>query len=787
MDKLNQLEILKEELNKVLQQEPIDNDLIIQLSQQIASLDNNKIRFSIDAGVIDRLGKELVARQETAVSELVKNSYDADSREVKLDFRDSDDKGGTLIISDDGDGMTREELVHGFMRISSTGKFHNPTSKKFKRKRAGKKGIGRFAVQRLGKRLTIITQTENSHFALKLVIDWDQYQKDLNLLAISNDLEVLPKKREKGTDLIIEDLRDKWTTASIKRIYRYVSDIIQPYILTEDKLSSDQNRIDETQDPGFFSTFSKTVGSNKTIIADEKSEIFKYSVATFEGWVDNSGQGIYSITSEKLDIDELGEIGSVPDDKNAPFEKLRKIKFRAYYFLLDSEFIPKMQNSHIRSFLRSQGSIRLYRNGFRVLPYGEPGDDWLRLDFSLRTRSILPSHGNNNFYGLVEMLDEEDVFTETSSREGLADSEELRQLQNFIYRTLMTGVIKVAEVRNVKVTTSQGKDDNDRWEATEIRIKNIFETIEELNEEIEGDNVENKRRRKRRINKIKDDLAELEKLQKSQQAKQIKERSMLRVLSSVGLSIAQFIHEIKYHMVSLKSDVSYLLDNLSNDSEALKRAVILDENFASFHTYTSYFDDVVSKNVSLEIQPLNMEVIITDFINSIGIESERSGISFVEPDFPLVRVFTRPMHPSEWSSIFFNFYTNSKKAIERQTKKGLLSHNKGKILIEVGEVDNVVFVEFSDNGDGIPEDLEERIFDEFFTTTSSKNFEDLDNNNEILGTGLGLKIVKDIVKSHRGSISVVSPKDEFSTTIRIEIPRLNDKDRKEYGLKSALY
>jgi len=782
MESLSRLEELKEELKKALQQKDIDNDLIIQLSQKIANLDESKVRFSIDAGVIDRLGKELVARQETAVSELVKNSYDADSKDVKLDFIDSDGADGTLVISDDGDGMTREELVDGFMRISSTGKIHNPTSRNYKRKRAGKKGIGRFAVQRLGKRLTIITQTESDPNALKLVINWDDYQKDLNLLAISNTLEVLPKNKEKGTELIIEGLRDKWSTASIKRIYRYVSDIIQPYTLTDEKLKNDKNRIEETQDPGFFTIFSKTNNGKRVVIADEKSEIFKYSVATFEGWVDNTGQGIYSIVSEKLGINELGEIGSDPDDINAPFNKIKKIKFRAYYFVLDSEFIPKMQSSHIRSFLKSQGSIRLYRNGFRVLPYGEPGDDWLKLDLSLRTRSILPSHGNNNFYGLVEMLDEEDVFTETSSREGLTDSEELRELQNFIYRTLMTGVIKVAEVRNIKVTTSQVKDENGRWETTDLRIKNIFKTIEELNDELDGDTVESRKKRKKRIDKIKDELTELQDIQKTEQAKLIKERSMLRVLSSVGLSIAQFIHEIKYSMVSIKSDVSYLLDNLEKNSESLKRAIVLDENFSSFHTYTSYFDDVVSKNVSLEVQPLNMEEIITDFIKSIGIESQRSGIKFIEPDFPLYRVFTRPMHPSEWASIFFNFYTNSKKAIDRQIKKGALPNRDGRILIDVGENDSMVYVEFSDNGDGIPEHIEDKIFDEFFTTTSSRDFEEIDSNNEILGTGLGLKIVKDIVKSHRGNISVVSPKNEFSTTIRIEIPKLTDKDRKEYGL-----
>ena len=219
----SKIKALKEQLNLELQKEISDNNLILSLSNEITSLDNENVRFSIDAGVIDRLGKELVARQETAVSELVKNSYDADSTEVKLTFVESENSGGTLKIEDNGDGMTRDELVNGFMRISSTDKIHNPKSRIFKRKRAGQKGIGRFAVQRLGRKLTIITQTANSQFALKLTVDWNKYVKDVDLLSISNTITTIEKTKEKGTDLIISELRDKWSVASIKRIYRYVS------------------------------------------------------------------------------------------------------------------------------------------------------------------------------------------------------------------------------------------------------------------------------------------------------------------------------------------------------------------------------------------------------------------------------------------------------------------------------------------------------------------------------------------------------------------------------------
>ena len=777
MDNSKQLLKLKEQLSQEVQKEHSDNNLILSLSNSIINLDDEQVRFSIDAGLIDRLGKELVARQETAVSELVKNCYDADANNVTLSFIDSDTIGGTLKIQDDGDGMNREELVNGFMRISSTDKLHNPVSRTYKRKRAGQKGIGRFAVQRLGNKLTIITQTLDSNDALMLTIDWDDYKGDTNLGSISNTLKIIPKKREKGTTLIISGLRERWSEAAIQRIYNYVSDIIQPFALTERKNIEDQTRIDDTKDSGFKTKFVKINDTVSKSIGNELLQFHSSAVATIEGWIDETGIGVYTIESNKLDINEIGQIGNNPDDNTIPFDKLKNVKFRAYYFIYDSDLVPKMQSTKIKKLAQSQGGIRLYRNGFRVLPYGEPSNDWLKLDKSLRTRSILPSHGNNNFFGFVELTDEENNFNETSSREGLTENDELIQLQNFIYRTIITGVIKVAEIRNVKVTTSQNKNEKGNWEKIEFRIKNIAHTLEELDKELENDtgSVEAKKRRKKRVKKVQDALEEIKKIQKEEQEKTFKERSMLRVLSSVGLTIAQFIHEIKYYMDNIQSDIRFLVIELQQQQSALERINILNDNFSAFHTYTSYFDNVVSQNVIRELIPLDLRNVVKPFLNSISADASKSGINFEEPQFNKYRLFTKPMHPSEWSSILFNFYTNSKKAIKR-------ANVAGKILIECGEFNDKVYLEFSDNGDGISMENEEKIFDEFFTTTSSESFEDINEHTEILGTGLGLKIVRDIIKSYRGNVSVVSPKGNYATCIRIEIPKATDKDIEKYGL-----
>ena len=766
---------IREELEKTLANDSSNYSKILELSTKLSSFDKDNIRFSVDAGIIDRLGTELVARQETAVSELVKNSYDADALKVTLTFEDSDLTGGTLFIEDDGLGMTKEQLINGFMRISSTDKLHNPISERYKRNRAGQKGIGRFAVQRLGKKLTVTTQTKNNDFALVLSIDWDKYQGNKDLSNITNKIHTIPKRKEEGTVLKIEGLKDKWTQAAIKRIYRYVSAIIQPFPL------SLQNKEDETEykeiiDPGFKTIFRKRDNDKSIIIADESKMIYDHALAEIEGWIDDNGLGIYSISSEKLDIEELGEIGSDPDDMTVPFSKLKRVRFKAYYYIYNAGLIPKMHESSIKKLSRTAGGIRLYRNGFRVLPYGETGNDWLKLDQSVTKRSILPVHGNANFFGFVELTDSEKVFNETSSREGLVENEALIQLQNFIYRTLITGVIKIAEVRNVKIASGQQKEGK-LYEKIEVRIKDIAHTLEALDLELEKEegSIQVKRKRRKKIKKLKEDIEQVAELQKAETSKMLKEKSMLRVLSSVGITIGQFIHEVRDYVSSMESDVKFLLEKLRSDTAVTERLLILDKNITTFKSYTSYFDNVVSQNVVRELKPIEIQNVIENFWKSIHNDAKKSDIRFNIPVRNGSYLYTRPMHPSEWSSILFNFYTNAKKAIKR-TKKS------GEIKIECGLFENNIYLEFSDTGDGISEENEEKIFDEFFTTTSPNTLQEIDTNTEITGTGLGLKIVKDIVSSYRGKIEVVSPKEGFNTCLRIEIPIATDKELDDYGI-----
>lgn len=753
-------EDIRKQLEDILKNDPNNYTKIIELSNKLSSFDENNVRFSVDAGVINRLGRELVGRHETAVSELVKNAYDADATEVNLVFKSAFEKEGVLHIKDNGVGMTKEQLINGFMRLSSSDKIHNPKSPKYNRIRAGRKGIGRFATQRLGDKLTIITQTEDSKNALKVVINWSDFEMDKDLASVANTIEVVAKEKEEGTDLIIEFLREGWSDTMIKRVYRYTSDLLQPFPLSKKRKTLEKRKID----PGFKSAYYRDKIEKENKIIDEEEAFLKHALAEMEGYVLQDGQGCWSLKSKKLDFPQevflIGKEREIPESK---FNSIKGIHFKCYYFIHLSSLVPARTLSFIKDVANERGGIRLYRNGFRVLPYGEKLNDWLGLDDSSAKRVILSSHRNINFFGFVEVTDESGVvFDETSSREGLFENEAFNELVDFVQRSIITGVQKVAELRGKKATAGQKGyvkeiTPTEKVDSVIAKIKKIFDESNS-NESDEKDTKEGKK-------KIEDAFEEFEDARdKEKQEKQelIDEVSMLRILAGLGLVIGEFVHEIKRFLPGFDTDIKYLQKIVKDYPIALDRVKRLDLNVKSFTAYTSYFDKAISRNVFRELEKIELRDAINDFKEIIENDLERASIDMHKPIIDGFDLFTVPMHTSEWASILFNLYTNSKKAIKR---KG----SNGEILIKCGRENDNVYLEFSDNGDGIDKKIEDDIFNEFFTTSSvaGNSASDADT---LTGTGLGLKIVRDIIESYGGTIYVSIPENNFSTTIRIEIP-----------------
>lgn len=445
---------IKQELSVLLGQDKVDYTKVLSLTNELSVFDTDNVRFSVDAGIINRLGKELVGKGETAISELIKNGYDAEATSVDLTYQSAYQKNGTLIIEDDGNGMSYDELINGFMRLSSSDKIHNPISPKYKRVKAGRKGIGRFATQRLGTQLTIITQKEDSDTAIKTHIDWDNFLFDRNLNEIGSTIEYVVKEKVKGTRLIIENLRDSWSDASVQRAYRYTENLLQPEPLSRERKSWDIDR----QDPGFKATFYREYKCEDNIVIDEDHAFYDHALAVIEGYIDTDGFGYWRCLSEKLEIrnEEYRRISSQRNNDNSPYDTLRGIQFKTHYFIYDKQLIPSTLFTYVKNLGNELGGIKLYRNGFRVSPYGEKGNDWLGFDESVRRRTYIFPHQNQSFFGFVEVGNiSANLFEETSSREGLIENDAYRELTDFVYRAVISSCTEIAAARNRKGTAAQ--------------------------------------------------------------------------------------------------------------------------------------------------------------------------------------------------------------------------------------------------------------------------------------------------------------------------------------------
>ncbi|MBR6178527.1 MAG: sensor histidine kinase [Bacteroidales bacterium] len=726
--------------------------------------DIKQVGFTVDAGLINRLGIELVGKAETAVSELIKNAYDADATEVKVKFIDSDEVGGTLIISDNGLGMTEEQLINGFMRISSTDKIRNPKSIKFKRTRAGRKGIGRFATQSLGKKLTIITQTKESQDAIQITIDWDEYLLGTDLNSVTFPISITPKIIECGTILKMEGLRQRWKEHQIKRISKYVSSLFQPNYLSE---RSKEIKIATQEEQSFDVSFFKITNNNVQLIESQNNSIFDLALCSVEGYV-NKDNGIIEVKGINIKSDSvLDELINVRSKQYDKYTKLENVRYKLYYFIFQKDIyykkISKTKLSEIEYLARNGENVKVYHNGFRVLPYGEPNTDWINLNQRYSNASgsgiVNIPYRVNNFFGFVEIIDPDNNFEETSSREGFVENEEFKQLVDFMNQSLEYARRIIGErIYHLKYpnnkTVIQPIDKDDITEPKEEQQKSDQELVNTLKDSFTKEINQNQ------------NYTEEEKKDKQKQTDQaiavitqrLEEIGMLRVLAGLGLTIGAFVHEVK----QFKSKIPGLIAKLKRKDNSFDETLLkLERRSDELFRYTQYFNTTISQNTNRKKEPVDILEVLDDFQDIISDDLDINNIEF-NLSINYYDAITLPMHRSEWTSILYNLFTNAKKAIIKKSVAG-------KILIEVNKKGRMISIKFNDNGIGIEADKKDRVFNAFYSTSVPASF-DAPKEEQLVGTGLGLKIVKDIILSYNGDIKVVEPNQGYATCFEILIP-----------------
>jgi signal transduction histidine kinase len=731
---------------------------------------SEQLHFEADAAIITRLGQELVAKQETALIELVKNAFDADARKVEVVLSGAY-PWAVLEIKDDGAGMTRSDIIDGFLTLASNLKYKEPVSPEFGRRRAGRKGIGRFATQRLGEKLILTTQVANARSAHRLTVDWTKFVAGKSLEKVPVTLETIPAQG-RGTTLRIEKLRDEWSEAQVKRAWRGVIALQQPFPVAP---VSHRPKVD----PGFSVRVVRNdeLYKDESAVIDIKSEILDHLHAVIQFRVDDEGAAQWRIQKNKFGDARPwkrihhGQRDAVQAQK---YDHLRNAWMTAHYVILDPQLLPSFVFTRVRDVLSENGGIRLYRNGFRVVPYGEPDNDWLRLDETYAKRGVLMPVANRNFFGVIEVEDSTGaLFEEHTSREGLIETAAFRELRDLASSVLVNATTQIAEDRGRKTRAgTRPKED-----PADGELDAITEVLQAARTAAQ-DAVKNKDFNAAKSAAVQTSRA-LQLLQVTKReiersrARYADEAAMLRFLATIGMTTAEFSHETGMTFDAFRADFEAVFKvamAASNKPAFVKQATRAQAMLQRLDALTSYLNALAATRAVRGMRPISLRKTVNEFKKGVSAQAASQNIE-LEVDVPdYDALFTAPMHQAEIASVLLNFYTNAVKAVRR-------SSSARKILVVADRIDvpeRQVRIRFSDTGDGVSAENREKVFDAFFTTTTAPPSGAADSEHAT-GTGLGLSIVRQIAENAGGEVMLVKAPRGYSTTFEIRLPAEEEK------------
>ena len=395
------------------------------------SINNGKFIIRPAARHVFTIGEGLIKDSYSAIVELVKNSFDADAEKVRIYFttiQTGVENKLKILIQDDGHGMTYDVVTNVWMVPSTTDKVERRISLHKSRPLQGRKGIGRYAVAILGSEL--LMETTSEAITTTLLINWDQYLnpnvKYLDEIEILIESEKTNRKSGTLFEVIGSTKKlEEWDQWQIDSLINELKKLLSPVHL---------EIIKDFEIDLIFEDFPVEKYNNKRIKIEPFPivELYDYRIS---GTVDEKGSAILKFENKSGEgiSEESITIKEVKLQKENKYAGNVSIDFRV--FDRDGEAIEKLINRGLkdptsgnllgkqetRVLLNSVNGIGIYRQGFRVRPYGDPGYDWLLLD---KARVQDPSFyiGSNQVIGFIQIDDEENShLVEKSSREGLKE------------------------------------------------------------------------------------------------------------------------------------------------------------------------------------------------------------------------------------------------------------------------------------------------------------------------------------------------------------------------------
>jgi len=831
--------------------------------------------FDIDSRLLFELGENLVTNRAIALSELVKNSYDADATEAIVRMKNTRKPGGTIIVEDNGTGMSLSRFKKTWMRIATIDKEENPFSQIYKRKKAGKKGIGRFACRRLSKRLILKSVSEKSDKKeeLRAVFEWLTFipGSDVNEIPVEYSSREVDKDTSTGTVLILEDTNEGWTEWNIRELRNELSDLISPATF-----KSDAKTIKTEYDPGFRIEFECPEFPTKDKPLD--AEFFKNAWTELTGHVNKEGESSYEIEVINKIINKRGRVFK----RQEKFKHLKNTDLKVYIFSYRPDLFKKSEWAvgKARKIGGERGGIKVYADKFRVFGYGGKGDDWLRLDYD-RARSLigvdeevsgfsedkkqrpgLRLFRNHHLFGhVVFKTDDNPALEITANRERLKDNEAFEELRKFVRLGIDFATVlyaneidkekkeekerkrleeearrKAEEEAQIKIEEAKKKAEERAARAEEARNKAeeraVIAEEERKKAEAERKKAEEARRKaeqerrkaeeearktkeereeekaeqalKKEEERIKaEEEARLKEERKREEEKEAKKRaeearrraektrrkeveekekaeekllelksdeirkerqkyeeeySRLRVLASTGTLVLIFEHELQAlieDMEEMISSFSMLLKQLPDEKQSNYGEIL--QSFSNRTEMIKELGEFLGITVGRESRLEKKEWVLFPIVESVfrpfrwyfkesGVEHKNSL-----PDY----LRTPKMYRSELVSILHNLMSNAFKAVKGEKDR--------RVEVKGFEKDGNVHIQVLDSGKGLDKDLWEQVFEPF----ESYSEPDLRFG---IGTGLGLKIVRDFVRSYGGEVKFVNAPKNWKTCIEVILP-----------------
>ena len=767
-------------------------------------------KFTVDTHLFRELGELLVGRDSTALIELVKNAYDADATEVTVLGEGLDDpRRGSILVTDNGVGMNAKQFEKGFLRVASRLKDQGERrSALFQRRYTGAKGIGRLAAHKLARKLEVdsvwrTSGKEEPREAIYAAIDWDEIERYETLDEVeATDAIVLEKKKARknappGTTLILSRLRRAWTPSERARFFSEVQSFDPPAFLCSPLPSS------VVESPLLFATpvmrDQGAVESSSSFMVNLEGdfaagESYWALVAELANWVleiqadPNSGHVEFAIAPTKKTLRTNPDARPVhqaiphPAPERGPYFDARILVREGR-----TSFTPDQ-----RVWAAGTSGIRVYMEGFRVLPYGDVRDDWLSIDadYTRRPRQLEmlqrlsldigptdPDEGlvrmtNNNYFGAVFLTQERcPNLRVLVNREGFVPEASLDTLVGL----LRTGIDLCTRARaaagyprriqrkesrrresidgHEELTIAGGSKDNaveelalpDRLQGAVHLMKRARESFNEGNTQkavIEADKA------LREFGETTELVAEL-----------WSERSLLLVLASVGTQMAAFVHEINGLLAMAQVIESTLEQILNSDGIPRERQQLLRQTVSVIGNLRQGLERQASYLMELDIpdsrRRRSRQRLSDRFDAAVGFirrQAERRHIG-IDNRIP-ADLRSMPMFPAEITAVFTNLLTNAVKAIGEHGRIGAsASARAGQIRVLIQNT-------------GIAVDLEEaeRWFRPFESTTTKVD--------SVLGQGmgLGLTITRNLLDNYGAAVKFVRPNRPFKTAVEVTLP-----------------